>query len=88
MLPVVYVLRCADGSLYTGWTIDLKKRLREHRAARASKYTRSRLPVELAASVTVRNSTEARKLEAKVKALPRALKLKFLDQQRRLGEVS
>lgn len=87
MQPVVYVLRCADGSLYTGWTIDLERRLREHRAARASKYTRSRLPVELAGSVTVRNRTEARQLEAKVKALPRELKLKFLDQARR-GEVS
>jgi len=86
MQPVVYVLRCADGSLYTGWTIDLDRRLREHRAARASKYTRSRLPVELAGCVTVRTRTEARQLEAKLKALPRSLKLKFLagcDQHKR-----
>jgi len=79
MQPVVYVLRCSDGSLYTGWTIDLERRLREHRAARASKYTRSRLPVELAASVTVGSRTEARRLEAKVKALPRDQKLVFLE---------
>jgi putative endonuclease len=76
---VVYVLRCADGTLYTGWTVDLERRLREHQTARASKYTRSRLPVELAASVTVSSRTEARRLEAKVKALPRDQKLKFLE---------
>ncbi len=66
-------------TLYTGWTIDLERRLREHRAARGSKYTRSRLPVELAGCVTVRSRTEARQLEAKVKGLPRELKLKFLE---------
>jgi putative endonuclease len=76
---VVYVLRCSDGSLYTGWTTDLERRLRQHRASRASKYTRSRLPVELAASFTVRDATAARRLEAKIKALPRARKLKLLD---------
>ena len=44
----VYLLRCADGSLYTGWTNDLDKRLAAHAAGTASRYTRSRLPVELA----------------------------------------
>jgi len=78
--PVVYVLRCADGSLYTGWTIDLERRLREHRAARASKYTRSRLPVELAGLFEVRTRTEARRLEARFKALRRTQKLKLLRE--------
>jgi putative endonuclease len=76
---VVYVLRCADGSLYTGWTTDLERRLQQHRAARASKYTRSRLPVELAGFFKVRTRTEARRLEARFKALPRARKLKMLE---------
>ena len=44
----VYILRCGDGSLYTGWTADLDRRLRAHAAGTASRYTRSRLPVELA----------------------------------------
>jgi len=78
MQPVVYVLRCSDGTLYTGWTIDLERRLREHRAARASKYTRSRLPVELAGLFKVRTRTEARRLEAHFKSLRRAEKLKIL----------
>jgi len=79
MQPVVYILRCADGSLYTGWTVDLERRLREHRAARASKYTRSRLPVELARSFNVRSRTAARRLEAKIKTLSRARKLRLLS---------
>jgi predicted GIY-YIG superfamily endonuclease len=44
----VYLLRCADGSYYTGWTVDVARRLAQHQAGRASRYTRSRLPVELA----------------------------------------
>jgi putative endonuclease len=43
----VYLLRCADGSFYTGWTVDVERRLARHQAGRASRYTRSRLPVAL-----------------------------------------
>lgn len=43
----VYMLRCGDGSLYTGWTNDLDRRVKAHQAGLGSKYTRSRLPVEL-----------------------------------------
>jgi len=85
MKPVVYVLRCSDGSLYTGWTTDLERRLREHRTSRASKYTRSRLPVELAGSFAVSDATAARKLEAKLKALPRKLKLELLKRRQVSG---
>ena len=46
----VYILRCADGSLYTGWTVDLDRRLAAHAAGTGSRYTRARLPVTLAAS--------------------------------------
>ena len=76
--PVVYILRCCDGSLYIGWTIDLDRRMRAHRASRASKYTRSRLPVELAATFAVPDRTAARRLEAKLKALSRARKLELV----------
>ena len=44
----VYLLRCGDGSLYCGWTVDIERRLRQHQAGRASRYTRTRLPVTLA----------------------------------------
>ena len=43
----VYLLRCADGSLYCGWTTNLEERVREHKSGKGAKYTRSRLPVEL-----------------------------------------
>lgn len=71
----VYILRCADGSLYTGWTIDLDKRLAAHQAGTGSRYTRSRLPVTLAASWELPDRTAARREEARIKALPREAKL-------------
>jgi len=73
-VPFVYLLRCRDGSLYAGAAVDLDRRLAEHRAGRASRYTRSRLPVELAWSVEVSNWSEALREEARVKRLRRAEK--------------
>jgi putative endonuclease len=72
----VYVLRCADGSLYTGITNDLGRRLLAHRAGTASKYTRSRLPVRVMCTMGPW-STRGRALreEARIKAMPRAEKL-------------
>ena len=67
----VYVLRCADGSLYTGWTVDVERRLAAHGAGTASRYTRSRRPVELAASWEQPGRSEAMREEARIKALPR-----------------
>ena len=74
----VYVLRCADGSLYTGWTIDLEKRLAAHAAGTGSRYTRARLPVRLAASWPMPDRTAARREEARIKRLTRAEKLSLL----------
>jgi putative endonuclease len=71
----VYLLRCADGSLYCGWTTDLERRLAAHDAGRASRYTRSRRPVALAAAVAMPDRTAARQEEARIKRLPRAAKL-------------
>jgi putative endonuclease len=71
----VYLLRCADGTLYCGWTVDLEQRLAAHNAGRASRYTRSRLPVELAWSRPLPDRTAARREEARIKSLPRAEKL-------------
>lgn len=74
----VYLLRCRDGSLYTGWTIDLDRRLKRHQAGRASRYTASRLPVELVLALPMADRTAARREEARIKRLDRAAKLALL----------
>lgn len=70
----VYILRCRDGSLYTGAARDVDQRLGEHRAGRASRYTRSRLPVELVWRREVASWNEALREEHRIKALPRLAK--------------
>ena len=67
----VYLLRCADGTLYCGWTVDLDRRLTAHATGRASKYTASRRPVALAAAW---RSEAPRKLECAIKTLSRSEK--------------
>jgi predicted GIY-YIG superfamily endonuclease len=74
----VYVLRCADGSLYTGITNDIARRLRAHGAGNASRYTRSRLPVEVVYLEQAASRASAQRREAAIKALPRAAKLKLV----------
>ena len=74
----VYLLRCADGSLYTGWTVDVDRRLARHAAGTASAYTRSRRPVELALALPMADPTAARREEARIKALSRTEKLALL----------
>jgi predicted GIY-YIG superfamily endonuclease len=74
----VYLLRCADGSLYCGWTVDLDRRLEAHSAGRASRFTRSRLPVELALALAMPDRGAARREEARIKALSRADKLALI----------
>jgi len=71
----VYMLRCADGSLYTGWSTDVQRRLVAHRAGRASRYTASRLPVELALVLPMADRGAARREEARIKRLNRTDKL-------------
>ena len=76
--PHVYLLRCADGTLYCGWTVDVERRLAAHNAGRGARYTRSRLPVELAAAWAMESATAARREEARIKALSRRAKLALL----------
>jgi len=73
-MHVVYILRCQDGTLYTGAAKDLPRRLAQHAAGRASRYTRSRLPIELAWSRRVRTWSDALKTEHWIKTLSRAEK--------------
>lgn len=75
----VYLLRCGDDSLYCGWTTDIERRVAAHRAGRGARYTRSRLPVELAGAWEVADATAARREEARIKGLSRRAKLALLD---------
>ncbi len=76
----MYVLRCADGSLYTGITNHLARRLAAHRAGTASRYTRARRPVRLVHQERRRTRSAALKREAAIKRLPRAAKLAMLGR--------
>ncbi len=72
----VYLLECADGSLYCGWTTDVERRVRAHERGTASRYTRARRPVRLARAWPVADRTAALRAEHAVKRLPRAAKLR------------
>ena len=74
-MAFVYLLRCRDGSLYCGWTTDVPRRLLAHRDGTASRYTRSRRPVDLAAVIEVADRSSALREEARIKRLSRAEKL-------------
>lgn len=73
----VYIIRCADGSLYTGITKDVEMRLAQHNSGRAAKYTRSRLPVELVYREDVADRATALKREHAIKQLPKEKKLQL-----------
>ncbi len=75
----VYLLRCSDDSLYCGWTTDVARRLAAHRAGTASRYTRSRRPLELARVIPVADRSAALREEARIKRLPRASKLALVN---------
>lgn len=68
---VTYILRCSDGTLYTGWTNNIEKRLEAHNAGQAAKYTRCRTPVELVYLETHETKQEAMRQEALIKKLTR-----------------
>jgi putative endonuclease len=82
-MPFVYLLRCRDGSLYTGSTTDLARRVAEHAAGRGSRYTRARLPVALAWSRRVKTWSLALREEYRIKHLPRAKKLVLIAKPKR-----
>ena len=69
MAAFVYLLRCADGTLYCGWSTDPSRRLEQHQAGTASRYTRSRRPVELVWALECASRSEALREEARVKRL-------------------
>lgn len=74
----VYILKCSDGSFYTGWTNDLKKRLKTHNNGKGSKYTRNRLPVKYVYIEGFENKNDALKREYYIKRLSKKEKLKLV----------
>jgi len=73
-----YLLKCSDGSLYAGWTNDPERRLKAHNSGTASKYTRSRRPVEMVYLEEFETKSEAMKREAALKMMTREQKLELI----------
>ena len=77
----VYILECADGSLYTGWTNDLKQRIKAHNSGAGAKYTRSRRPVKLVYAASFPTKEEAMREEWRIKQLTRNEKLTLIHDR-------
>lgn len=75
-----YILRCSDGSLYTGWTNDLERRVAAHKSGTGAKYTRSHAPVELVYFETHATKSDAMRREAAIKRLSRKEKLALIEK--------
>jgi putative endonuclease len=76
----VYILRCRDGSFYTGWTSNVEKRLAKHAAGDGSRYTASRLPVELMVAIPMADRSAALREERRIKRLARTQKLELVER--------
>ena len=83
-----YMLECRDGSLYTGWTNNLEKRVACHNAGKGGKYTASRLPVKLVYYETFETKQEAMRREYAIKQLSRKEKIKLVGNQKSENELS
>jgi putative endonuclease len=79
MLNYTYLVECADGTLYCGWTNDIEKRISDHNAGKGAKYTKPRLPVKLVYYETFGTKEEAMKREWQIKQLTRAEKKKLVN---------
>ena len=87
MTAFTYIVRCADGTLYTGWTDDIEKRLAAHNSGHGAKYTRSRRPVELVYQECFDTKEEAMSREWHIKRLSRAQKLALVASSRGSGDA-
>ena len=83
----LYILQCSDGSFYTGVTNDLERRLKMHQAGKASRYTRTRGPVEMLYSETCGDRSSALIRECEVKEWPRAKKEGLINQQEQISKT-
>ncbi|HYN87770.1 MAG TPA: GIY-YIG nuclease family protein [Ardenticatenaceae bacterium] len=81
MTAFVYVVECADGTLYTGWTTDVERRVAEHNAGQGARYTRGRGPVRLLLVEAYATQAEAMRREVAIKRLSRAGKRRVVDSK-------
>lgn len=75
----VYIIKCSDGSYYTGYTTDIERRMKEHNDGKASRITRTKLPVTLVHQEECASKSVALKREAEIKSWPRAKKLELIN---------
>ena len=87
MKAFVYILKCADNSLYTGYTVNLEKRLKIHNSGKASKYTSARLPVKMVFSEECKDKSDALKKEYFIKSLNRDDKIKIIENKKSLQDL-
>jgi putative endonuclease len=78
---LLYILRCGDGSLYTGIAVDVQARLQMHRSGKGAKYTRGRGPLELVYTEVCGSHSDALRRELEVKALPAAEKRRLFEKE-------
>lgn len=78
-MAYVYILKCSDNTLYTGYTVDLNKRIDTHNKGLGAKYTRGRLPVELVYKEVLDSKSEAMKREISIKKLSRTEKIDLIN---------
>lgn len=79
-MPYVYILKCRDNTYYTGYTVDIDRRVAEHQEGLASKYTRGRTPVELVYLENQPSKSEALQRECRIKKLTKAEKQRLIEQ--------
>ncbi len=77
-MPYVYIVECADGTLYTGWTVNVEQRVKVHNAGRGAHYTRMHRPVKLVYFEELPDRVAAQKRELEIKRWPREKKLKLI----------
>ncbi len=80
-MPYIYIVECADGSLYTGWAVDVERRVKVHNAGRGARYTRVHGPVKLVYAEEQPDRVTAMKRELEIKRWPREKKLKLIRDQ-------
>ncbi|MEX1307158.1 MAG: GIY-YIG nuclease family protein [Eubacteriales bacterium] len=84
-MAFVYILQCADDTLYTGWTTDIERRILEHNTSKkGSRYTRARRPVRLVYTESIADNIAAMQREAQIKKLSRMQKLQLIKDKTRV----
>ncbi len=79
-MPFVYIIKCSDETLYTGYAVDLDERIKQHNLGKGAKYTRGRLPVTLCYHETYASVSEAMQRENEIKKLTRKQKFRLIEK--------